>query len=168
MTNESVAKLRNLKVATCVDLMPIDLFRAIFPTVIPAVTTIINTSISTGVFPSCLKQAVITPIIKSQNLDSSSLSSYRPVSILLYLSKLLETAVANQLVSFIEHEKLLHSNQSAYRKLHSVETALLSISSNILEALDGGSSVYLLLLDLSAAFDTVDHNRLLSVLKNEF
>ena len=81
------------------------------------------------------------------------------------LSKLLERLVAKQLLNYLNLSKLLPDVQSAYRAYHSTETAVLKVMSDVLRAIDDGDVVLLMLLDLSAAFDTVDHNILLRRLK---
>ena len=85
------------------------------------------------------------------------LSNYRPVSLLSFLSKLLERVVAKQLVSHLESQSLFVSVQSAYRATHSTETVLLKVLNDILSSVDNGNAVILTLLDQRAAFDTIDH-----------
>ena len=94
--------------------------------------------------------------------------NFRPVSNLPFISKLIEKSVAVQLVQYIEDNNLDEKLQSAYKKLHSTETALLRVQDDILRAVDRGCTVVLLLLDLSAAFDTVDHGLLLHRLNTRF
>ena len=89
------------------------------------------------------------------------LKTYRPVSNLTFISKVIETAAKPQLMAQFSKNQFLHSNQSAYRPGHSVETRLLDIYSTILSALDNGKSCFFILLDLSAAFDTISHVKLL-------
>ena len=76
--------------------------------------------------------------------------------------------MAAQLVRYIDDNSLSEKLQSAYKKLHSTETALLRVHDDILRAVDRGCTVVLLLLDLSAAFDTVDHDLLLHRLNTRF
>ena len=168
LSEDDTMKLRRLKISLTVDILPLELMQCIHTDLTPVFTRIINQSLSTGVFPSHLKQAIITPLLKSDKLDKNELSSYRPVSNLSYVSKLIETAVCNQLTTHIKSNNLWHGNQSAYRQHHSVESALLSVSSSILEQLDCRRNVYFLMLDLSAAFDTVDHGLLLETLSCGF
>ena len=85
------------------------------------------------------------------------MNNYRPVSNLSFLSKVLEKVVVNQLNSHINSSNTSNQYQSVYRKFHSTETALLRIHNDILASLDAGKVTALILLDLSAAFDTVDH-----------
>lgn len=96
------------------------------------------------------------------------MKNYRPVSNLPFLSKLLERIVADQLNEFLLSNCLLPVFQSAYRRFHSTETALLRVFSDICRALDDGNTCLLGLLDLSAAFDTVDHEILLQRLEVTF
>jgi hypothetical protein len=90
------------------------------------------------------------------------------VSLLSFLSKLLEQVVAKQLVSHLESQCLFVSAQSAYRAAHSTETALLKVLNDILSSFDNGNSVILALLDQSADFDTIDHAILLDRLSDRF
>ena len=121
-----------------------------------------------GIFPDSFKTSIIKPLLKSSDLDSNSLKSYRPVSNLSFISKVLETTVKCQLLDHFQEHNLLHPNQSAYRPGHSVETALLDVYASLLSALDSGKSAFLVMLDLSAAFDTISHSKLLTILKSSF
>jgi hypothetical protein len=144
------------------------LFKECFDLLVPTVTTIINKSIATKTFPVDLKKALVTPLLKKPSLDHDELNNYRPVSNLPYLAKIIEKSVVTQIQEHINNNNLLPSNQSAYRKYHSTETAMVKIMNDLLLAVDNRRSVYLILLDLSAAFDTVDHDLLLKRLENEF
>ena len=99
--------------------------------------------------------------MKKIELDPADVKSYRPISNLSVLSKLLERLVARQLLDYLTAFKLLPELQSAYRAHHSTETAVLKVLGDILRAVDSGDLAVLTLLDLSAAFDTVDHATLL-------
>ena len=90
--------------------------------------------------------------------------SYRPISNLTVISKLLERIVSSQLVKYLKDNGLLPDLQSAYRAMHSTETAVLEVLSDLLLALDSGNLAMLTLLDLSAAFDSVDHDTAIQVL----
>jgi len=111
--------------------------------------------------PAAFKEAYITSLLKKADLDSADARSYRPISNLSVLSKLLERLVVNQLLEYLNAERLLPEMQSAYRAFHSTETAVLKVMADILLALDRGDIAFLILLDLSSAFDTVDHATLL-------
>ena len=110
----------------------------------------------------------MTPVLKKADLDDSIVSSYRPVSNLPHLSKILERIVHHQVISHLEEFKLLPDFQSAYRRGHSTETAVLKVYSDLIDAISNGKFALLSLLDLTAAFDTVDHNILLHRLEITF
>jgi len=114
---------------------------------------------------SGFKAAYITARLKKSDLDPADVKSFPPISNLTVLSKLLERLVARQLLDHVRIHKLLPDLQSAYLAEHSTETAVLKVLSNILTAADRGDLSMLTLLDLSAAFDTVDHPILLRRLK---
>ena len=107
------------------------------------------------------KQKILKPLIKKDGLDIDNLANYRPVSNLSFLSKIMERAILAQLLPLLEENKVIPTLQSAYRGCHSTETALCKIHNDlVVNTCDGKSSV-LVLLDLSAAFDTIDHQMLL-------
>ena len=121
----------------------------------------------TGTVPQCFKTAVVKPLLKKKTMDPSDCKSYRPVSNLPYLSKLLERVVSKQLVEHLTNFQLLDDFQSAYRPGHSCETAVLRVLNDVLCSADKGDVTLLVLLDLSAAFDLIDHQLLLSRLQHE-
>jgi len=127
---------------------------------LPAVTAVINQSLHTGVYPSVFKEAIIKPLLKKPSLDPNSLKNYRPISSLyfLLLSKVTEKIVLSQLSAYLYANNLFPTSQSAYRPGHSTKTALLNMMNDILHALDNGDVTVVTLLDLSAAFDAIDHN----------
>ena len=106
------------------------------------------------------KQAHVTPILKKSSLDKDVFKKYTPVSNLNFISKILERVVAVQLQTHLDEAGLMTVFQSAYRKHHSTESALLNIYNDILN-IAKGSVTALTLLDLSTAFDTIDHTILL-------
>ena len=108
-----------------------------------------------GTFPSAMEACHRDAT--SQDMDDSKLSSYRSVSNLPHLSKILESIVYRQLIGHLEEFKLLPDVQSAYRHGHSIETAVLKVYSDLIDAISNGKLALLSLLDLTAAFDTVDH-----------
>jgi len=134
----------------------------------PFLSDLFNRSLSAGYVPSSQKTAYITPHLKKRGLDRAENKNYRPVSNLPFISKLLEKVVANQLNEYLEHNNGLPLLQSAYRKFHSTESALLKVFSDLSKAVDDGNVCLIGLLDLSSAFDTVDHDILLSRLKLTF
>ena len=112
--------------------------------------------------PSNLKEAVLIPLLKKVFLDPEIFKNFRPVSNLTFLSKLIDRVVALRLNEHMKINNLYEEFQSSYRKCHSTETALTAVHDDILRHIDEKQSVILLLLDLSAAFDTIDHVILLS------
>ncbi|MCP3849467.1 MAG: reverse transcriptase family protein, partial [Gammaproteobacteria bacterium] len=151
------------KPTTCsLDPIPTPLLLECLDSLLPTLTHIVNLSLTSGSVPSIYKMAVVKPLLKKPSLDQNNLKSYRPVSNLPFLSKILEKVVLQQLLEYLNLHNLLPSSQSAYRPAHSTETLLLKITNDILCALDDGNVSVLTLLDLSAAFDTIDHALLLN------
>ena len=118
--------------------------------------------------PGILKQAILKPLLKNPFLDSNYFKNYRPISNLRFISKTIEKCVAKQLIQYLDINDLGETFKSAYKRNHSTETALLRVHNDIAMAIDQHNSVILVLLDLSVAFDTVDHDILLSRLSNRF
>ena len=132
------------------------------------ITKMCNMSLEEGNFPNMLKATIVRPRLKKTNLDPEDLNSYRPISNLTFLSKTVERVVAIRFVEHAELHGLLPHNQSAYRSFHSTETAVLAVHNSIVRTIDSGKLCALVLLDLSAAFDTVDHPIMLQVLHDRF
>jgi hypothetical protein len=154
--------------SSAVDPLPTFLLRSVADILAPYIAELFNRSLSAGRFPIAYKHAVITPIVKKAGMDAEDVSSYRPISNLPVLSKLFERAVAKQLLDYLKSSDLLPVLQSGFRPGHSVETAILRVVADILAALDRGDFAALVLLDLSAAFDTVDHAILLKRMRRSF
>ena len=144
------------------------LFKQCLPSLLPYVKYIMNTSLQNGTVPDCFKKALVKPKLKSSILDQDLLNSFRPLSNLSFLSKGLERCVLKQLVYHLDKNNLFGEFQSAYRKFHSCETAITKITNDILCSLDKKQCTFILFLDLSAAFDTVDHSILLSTLQSKY
>ncbi len=153
---------------TCdLDPLPTDLVKQCLDLLLPTITRIMNLSLSGGCFPSQFLCAIVLPLLKKLGLEII-FPSYRPVSNLAFLSKLSERAVAEQFVTYCDDNSLKELLQSAYSQYHSTETALTKVQNDILLAMDDKKVVFLTLLDLSAAFDTVDHGILLERLEKRF
>ena len=132
------------------------------------ITSIINQFLRTRQVPTCLKKAIVSPLFKKHRLNPDDLKNYRPVSNLSFIWKILGKVVLAQL-----KEHLQSNNQSdpfllAYKEKHSTENSLLRITNDILRSIDSGSITILTMLDLSAAFDTIDHSTLLNRLSVSF
>ena len=128
---------------------------------ITPITSLINASLEQGKCPNFFKQAHVTPILKKSSINKEIFKNYSSVSNLNFISKILEKVVAVQLQSHLDEAGFMTAFQSAYRKHHSTESALLNIHNDILLNVAKGSVTALTLLDLSAAFDTIDHTILL-------
>ena len=170
VTDEFVFKIINSASAKSCELDPIPttLLYENLDILLPTITNIINTSLTTVIVPRDLKTAVVKPLLKKPSLDKNLLKNYRPISNLPFLSKILEKVVLHKLLSHLQESNLSNPFQSAYRAGHSTDTVLLRIVNDILSALDNDNISVLLLLDLSAAFDTTDHQILLSRLNSVF
>ena len=127
----------------------------------PFLMDMFNKSLCSGEVSMALKTTIVTPILKKPNLDVDDLAKYRPVSKLSFISKLLEKVIVKRLSAYLYDNKLIPRHQSVYRRFQSIETALLRVLLNLTSALKSGKLPLLSLLDMSAAFDTVDHEILL-------
>ena len=150
------------------DFIPTKLLKSCLDALIIPITALINLSISEGSFPSSFKHALVKPLLKKYNLPHDDLSSYRPISNLNFISKILERVIHNRISSHLQTFSSLTPFQSAYRSFHSTESALLRIQNDILLAINKQKVSALVLLDLSAAFDTIDHSILLSRLSSYY
>lgn len=150
------------------DPVPTNVLKKCVDLLAPFICLLFNRSLDEGFLPESQKGANIVPRLKKRGLDEADYKNYRPVSNLSFLSKLLERIVAQQLHYFLSTTDALPYFQSAYRRFHSTETALLKVFSDICRAIDDGNTCLLGLLDLSSAFDTVDHNILLARLEVNF
>jgi len=129
----------------------------------PVVAAMINSSFATATFPACQKYAVVEPLLKKPSSDTFDMKSYCPVSNLTFIGKFLERFAVKRFLEHAGAHCLFPVHQSAYRPRHSTKRAVVSV-----RAVDSGKVCVLVLLDLSAAFDTVDHLILLTVLKGRF
>ena len=127
-----------------------------------------NLSFQEGCFPESFKIAQVTPLIKKPNLDPNNLSNYRPISNLNNISKILERLFMSRLQPHVLASGNFNPFQSAYRRNHSTETALLCTLDNVFNSSDQGKSTLLVSLDLSSAFDTIDHAVLKTRLQASF
>ena len=148
------------------DMLPLKLLRENMDVLLPCLVKLVNTSLSDGYFDG-LKTADIIPLLKNESLDPNVLKNFRPISNLLFLGKLIERVVHRRLDSHMAAHGLHMKEQSAYKKCHSTETLLVRVWNDLLVAADERTATVVMMLDLSAAFDTVDHNLLLRILKNE-
>lgn len=118
--------------------------------------------------PSAYKGAHVKPLIKKQSLDKDIFKNFRPISNLAFISKVIEKVVCNQIKQHLTNCDLMELYQSAYRQFHGVETAVLKVQNDILVAIDKHLCVLLVLIDLSAAFDTIEYEVLFRRLCHHF
>ena len=147
------------------DPLPVPVLTTYIDTLLPIWVEIVNFSLKVGSM-DVLKSAVILPLIKelTSTTDTDDFKNYRPVSNLVFIGKLIERVVDIRLQQHLERNHLLIDQQFGYKKSHSTEMLLLKVMNNLLEACDKNIPSIVLLLDLSAAFDTVDHSKLISIL----
>ena len=150
------------------DPLPAGMLTTHLDTLLPYWLEIVNLSLEVGSMDT-LKSAVILPLIKELNsmTDTENYKNYRPVSNLIFLGKLIERVVDIRLRDHMEQNKLTTKEEYGYKKSHSTELLLTLVTNNLLEACDRNLPSVVLLLDLSAAFDTVDHDKLLGILETE-
>ena len=168
LTEEKVSKLINssTKKSCTLDPMPTSLVTDCIDVLLPIITKMINLSLESGLFVDDWKCALVLPLLKKPGLDLLY-KNYRPVSNLQYVSKLTEKMVFDQIHTHMMTHSLYPEFQSAYRKNHSTETALVRVTNDILMKMNTQEVTLLVMLDLSAAFDTVNHKILLTRLNKE-
>ena len=135
-------------------------------TLVLVITKIVNLSLTTGHVPDCLKEAIVKPLLKKPGLNNELLKNYRPISNISFLSKIIEKVVATRLNKYLNDHNLHEPLQSAYKPFHSTESALLKVQNYIFTDIEIRKGVILVLLDLSAAFDTIDHLVLLRLMES--
>ena len=169
MTEKQVSTvIASLKSKSCeLDAIPTTILKKMLPEVIPLITKIVNVSLTEGTFCRDWKIAVVRPLLKRLGLELI-LPNYRLVSNLTFVSKVIERCMLLQLSDHCESYDLQPDYQSAYREHYSCETSVLKVSNDILWGMERQEITSLIALDLSAAFDTVDHDILLSVLRNKY
>ena len=148
------------------DLLPQELYKDNITSLLHVLVDLVNLSLSSGSMEG-VKLADIIPLVKDETQDPNILKNYRPVSNLTFLGKLIERVVLKRLNEHLSTNNLNCPEQFAYKKHHSTETLLIKIVNDLMIAADEKSATVVMLLDLSAAFDTVDHDLLLRILKQE-
>ena len=160
-TEEEVLKIvKNLATnkAEGIDGIPSKAIKLGITKLLKPLTDLINNFIVAG-FPRELKTAIVLPIHKKGPTDM--LDNYRPISLLPCVSKIAERVIVDQLNSHLTTNKLISKSQHGFRQMHSTNTGLLQITEYIRKELDQGKAIGLVALDLSKAFDTIDHRILI-------
>ena len=166
-SSEVLKIMRTVNKTNCLndpfDIRSIDVEK-LFPNLSTIYSDLINLSFQTGEFPKSEKMAIVRPLLKAGK-DPEQISSYRPLYNTSYFSKVLEKTCVLQLTKHLCSFESIPANQSAYRSHHSVETAICGIYDELIINKSSGNCTLVLLLDLTAAFDTVDHAMLLGDLR---
>ncbi|CAB3992224.1 Hypothetical predicted protein [Paramuricea clavata] len=145
------------------DKVSVKVIKDALPYILQPFTDIVNCSLRESLFPSAWKLSEVIPLLKEG--DHEIAKNNRPISLLLAASKISERVVLEQFTAYVEQKKCLSVHQSGNRKLHSTETLNLFISDKILKSMDDKEVVAVILLDLSKAFDSIDHVLLLKKLQ---
>ena len=160
--------IMGMKTTHCkLDIIPTGILKQILEVCLPVITQIVNLSLTNGEFCKSWKVAVVKPLLKKPGLNLIS-KNYRPILNLPFISKLVEKCMLKQLIEHCENHRLLPDFQSAYRKNYSTETSLIRLTNDILWSMEKQHLTSLTILDLLAAFDTVDHDILLHILEQKF
>ena len=160
--------IMRMKIKHCeLDTIPTSILKQILETCLPAIKQIVNMSLTNGEFCENWKVAVVKPLLQKPGLNVIS-KNYRPISNLPFIFKLVEKCMLQQLMEHCENHNLLPDFQSAYWKHYSMETSLIRLTNDILWSIERQHITSLAILDLSAAFDTVDHDILLYILEQNF
>ena len=160
-----IKRLKNTK-AMGVDEIPTEVWKKGVTVLAGPIARICNLSLSTGIFPNIFRQAIIQPVFKGHGKDPRHPGSYRPISILPSLSKILETAVRDALLEWLKSQGYIPESQFGFLPDRSVTMALACAQTDWIKAKSNGESVGVLCFDLSSAFDTVATPTLLAKLKS--
>ena len=160
----SLRKFRQLKNgrASCLESMSNKFLEIAKETIAPSLCDIINCSIKSKIYPHDFKIAIVTPIFKGDETDD--LENYRPISVLSTVARIFEKILYNQLYDYLTKHNILEDKQWGFRSLHSTALALIGCSNNWLVNIDREGINTTVLLDIKKAFDTIDHEILLTKL----
>ena len=162
-TIENIVKGSKPKTSKGTDGITMKLLKVILDSIALPLTVLINQSLMTSIFPSKFKVAKIMPLLKKPNIFK--VDNFRPISLLPCISKILEKCVFKQLNEYFEKHKLLYNSQYGYRQGHSTESACMELIDKLHQQLDNSKRPLCIFIDLSKAFDTLNHVILLSKLK---
>ena len=150
------------------DYLHISILKSCADVIAPLIVHLVNLSFTEGRFPDSFKLSQVTPLIKKEGLDAQDPVNYRPISNLSTMSKVLERLCLSRVLPHAVSSGNFNPLQSAYRKFHNTETALLKILDDLHRIVDDRHAAVLIGLDLSAAFDTIDHHTLTDRLRTDF
>ena len=169
LSEEKVAKIiMNMKTEQCkLDTIPTHITKEALPQIQLALTKMVNMSLQSDKFAKMWKTTLVKPLIKKLNLDRIK-GSYRPVSNIKYVSKIVKHSMLNQFSDHCKQYNLIPDYQSAYRENYSCETTIAKLVNDILWRMERQKMMAVMVIDLSAAFDMVDHQVLIEVLRNKF
>ena len=167
---DEISKIIKASAAKSCDLDPAPTFliKECLDVLLPHLIRLCNVSIQSGCLPLSQKTAMVMPRLKKSGLALAEIKNYRPISNLPFMSKVIEKLILTQLTRYLTANGLFPKFQSGFRRYHSTETAVLRVLSNIYSAIDQDQVSLLALLDVSAAFDTVDHGILLERLSTSY
>ena len=138
------------------------LLKKLLPALVAPLTIIFNKSLTEGIFPEAMKKADVVPLYKSK--DNQESNNYRLISLLLTLSKVLEKIMYRRTYSFLESSNQIYKSQYGFRTAHSCENAICELVSEIIKGKQDGMHTLAVFLDLSKAFDSLEHDVLLKKL----
>lgn len=164
--NEIFNIITDLKKSNSVGLDKIssNMLKSVVNHIVKPLTYLINRSLSEGIFPDILKVAKIIPLHKKG--DKTSIDNYRPIALLSSISKILERVIFKRIVAFSLQHNILCDEQHGFRGGRSTTTAMLSFLNNLYDSLDKNNKCFGLFMDLSKAFDLVEHALLIEKLSN--
>ena len=166
--SELYKQMMSMPTKSCeLDTIPTEIFKQAWPKIKHIMLHIVNTSLTKGEFIMEWKTAIVRPLLKKLNAELIE-KNYRPVSNLSFLSKIVERCMLKQFIDHCTNYNLIPDFQSAYREHYSTETSLLKLCNDILTDMDNKKVTMMAILDLSAAFDTVDHDIFIDVMHEEF
>ena len=148
------------------DPIPAKLLQSVSDIVLPVYAELINKSFSEGTMDS-VKSSVIDPLLKKAGLDIDTKKNFRPVNNLMFFSKLIERVVKIRLDTHMDEYALHESTEFGYKVHHNTETMMIGLFDDVLRGFDQNQATIVIFLDLSAAFDTIDPEKLLQILHDE-